>query len=148
MSPAHGEINASADSAFGAEDGDFSEAAAPALTAVPGGKKSRNSFTGYEVGQQVDQVSEWLTAGYRPNEIRRLCSEEWGLSSRVADSRLRDARNLLVQDVNAYDRREKAGQMMNQLEEILKISIQTKQCSNAIGAVRLMADLLQLTGRK
>lgn len=111
-------------------------------------KKQRQAFKALEIADQVRQVQEWLTLGKRPNEIRRLCAEEWGLGTRTSETRMHDARRQMVIDANVYDRQEKVGQMLQQLEEVLKQSLQMRQGSNAIGALRLQADLLQLLSRQ
>lgn len=108
----------------------------------------RNAFTAQEIAKQVWQVQEWLIMGYRPNHIRKLCASEWGLATRVAEYRIAAARQQIVQDVNVLDRQQKVGQMVEQLEKVLEMSLQTRQGSNAIGAIRLQADLLQLLARQ
>jgi hypothetical protein len=115
---------------------------------IKASSKPRNAFKAIEIAQQVHQVQEWLTQGKRPNEIRRLCSEQWGLTTRVAEHRMHDARRQMVIDANVYDRQEKVGQMLQQLEEVLNQSLNMRQGSNAIGALRLQADLLQLLSRQ
>lgn len=108
----------------------------------------RNAFNATEIAKQVWQVQEWLVAGIRPNQIRRLSQQEWGIGSRTADSRIASARQQMVHDINVLDRQQKVGQMVEQLEKVLAMSLETKQGSNAIGALRLQADLLQLLTRQ
>ena len=115
-------------------------------TSVKGSKRA--AFTAFEIVAQVHQVQEWLTQGKRPNQIRRLCAEQWGLKTRAAEQRMYDARRQMVIDANVYDRQEKVGQMLQQLEQVLEQSLQMRQGSNAIGAMRLQADLLQLLSRQ
>ena len=134
-----------------AEAADSESAAAPvdgeADAAAPE-KKRRNAFNAIEIAGQIAQVQEWLTSGLRPNQIRALCSEHWGLHSRIAESRMQAARRQMCVDANVYDRQEKVGQMLQQLEEVLQQALQMRQGSNAIGALRLQADLLQLLARQ
>lgn len=111
------------------------------------GPGSINAFNSVEIADQLDAIQEWLTLGFRPNEIRRLSRERWGLSAQVADRRIQDARSRIIRDINVLDRPAKVAQMVEQLEQVLKMSIDTKQGSNAIGALRLQADLLQLLAR-
>ena len=110
--------------------------------------KRRVAFRAVEIAAQVHQVQEWLSLGKRPNQIRKLCSEEWGLSTRVAEYRIADARKQMVVDANVMDRQEKVGQMLQQLEQVLEQALRLNQGSNAIGALRLQADLLQLLSRQ
>jgi hypothetical protein len=127
------------------------EAVAPVVAEEPANApepKKRKAFRAIEIAQQVHQVQEWLTQGKRPNQIRKLCSEEWGLETRTAENRIHDARRQMVADANVMDRPEKVGQMLQQLEQILEQALAMKQGSNAIGALRLQADLLQLLARQ
>jgi hypothetical protein len=54
----------------------------------------------------------------------------------------------MVTDANVMDRQEKVGQMLQQLEQVLEQALRLNQGSNAIGALRLQADLLQLLSRQ
>ena len=143
-------IGAPADDAIQAASAPSEVASAEAQEAQPadGGKKPRNAFNSIEIAAQIHAVQEWLTSGKRPNEIRRLCAQEWGLSTRVAETRMAMARRQMVVDANVYDRQEKVGQMLQQLEQVLEQALKMHQGSNAIGALRLQADLLQLLSRQ
>lgn len=110
-------------------------------------KKKRSAYRALEIAEQVAQVQEWLTMGKRPNQIRALCAEHWGLQTRAAEQRMQDARRQMVVDVDVYVRKDKAAQMIQQLEQVLEQALQMRQGSNAIGALRLQADLLQLLSR-
>jgi hypothetical protein len=110
--------------------------------------KRRQAFKALEIAAQIHQVQEWLTLGKRPNEIRRLCDEHWGLSTRVAETRMADARRQMILDVNSYDRKEMCAKMLQSLESVLNQALEMRQGSNAIGAMRLQADLLQLLSRQ
>ena len=130
------------------------DAAAPdgadeAPAAADGKKpKKRVAYRALEIAEQIHQVQEWLTGGYRPNQIRALCAEQWGLGTRAAEQRMQDARRQMVLDVNDYDRKEMAAKMLQSLETVLKQALDLRQGSNAIGAMRLQADLLQLLTRQ
>jgi hypothetical protein len=54
----------------------------------------------------------------------------------------------MVIDVNTYDRKEMAAKMLQSLETVLNQALEMRQGSNAIGAMRLQADLLQLLSRQ
>ena len=100
-----------------------------------------------EIADQVAQVMQWLASGYRPFEIRKRASDEWGLPSRTAENRMAAARRQLLADVSAADRQEIAAQMMAAAAEIAQKSIETRQLSNAIGAWRLYGELAGVIGR-
>jgi hypothetical protein len=59
-----------------------------------------------------------------------------------------DARRQIILDVNSYDRKEMTAKMLQSLESVLNQALEMRQGSNAIGAMRLQADLLQLLSRQ
>lgn len=104
-------------------------------------------YTSLEIARQVDQVREWLVHGVRPNQIRQKCSELWGVSSRTAEHRMAAARQEMVRDIEAIDRKELAAQALQTLLKVQEMSLDTRQGSNAIGATRLMLELAGIVGR-
>ena len=111
-------------------------------------EKKRQGYRAIEIVEQIHQVQEWLTEGKRPNQIRALCAEHWGLKTRASEQRMQDARRQMVIDVNTYDRKEMAAKMIQSLDTVLNQALEMHQGSNAIGAMRLQADLLQLLSRQ
>ena len=109
--------------------------------------KLRLGFSAMETAAQVDAVRGWLSHGLRPYEIRAKCAEEWGLKTRAAESRIAAARQAMVRDIDAIDRKELAAQALETLLKIQAMSMDTKQGSNAIGATRLMLELAGILGR-
>jgi hypothetical protein len=128
-------------------DEDAADASVPAEVGTQDEKK-RQAYRAIEIVEQIHQVQEWLTQGKRPNQIRALCAEHWGLKTRAAEQRMQDARRQMVVDVNTYDRKEMAAKMLQSLETVLNQALEMRQGSNAIGAMRLQADLLQLLSRQ
>jgi hypothetical protein len=128
-------------------DEDAADASVPAEVGTQEPKR-RQAFKALEIAEQIHQVQEWLTLGKRPNEIRRLCDAKWGLSTRVSETRMADARRQMIIDVNTYDRKEMTAKMLQSLETVLNQALEMRQGSNAIGAMRLQADLLQLLSRQ
>jgi len=114
-------------------------------TAKP--RKTRTQGTAMEIAAQVYQVRDWLSQGKRPNEIRRLCSEQWGLHTRTSENRIAQARKEMVRDLDAIDRKELAAQAVETLLKVQEMSLDTRQGSNAIGATRLLLELAGIVGR-
>jgi hypothetical protein len=109
--------------------------------------RKRLGFTALEIAAQVGQVREWLSHGVRPNQIRERCASEWGLATRTADMRIASARQEMVRDIDAIDRKQLAAQALETLLKIQEMSLDTRQGSNAIGATRLMLELAGILGR-
>lgn len=109
--------------------------------------EKRLAFSAVEIAAQIDTVRGWLSHGLRPYQIRSRCADEWGLKTRVAESRMQEARRAMVRDIDAIDRKELAAQALETLLKIQEMSLDTRQGSNAIGATRLMLELAGILGR-
>jgi hypothetical protein len=110
-------------------------------------RKQKNAFNALEIADQVEKIAELLALGWAPYEIRRFCSSEWGLSTRVATSRTELARKRLAIDMAGIDRKDMAAQMLAELQNVVKFSSKNSRGSDVIGALRLMAELTQLNGK-
>ena len=100
--------------------------------------KRRQAFTAYEIADQTRIVQDWLAAGVRPNVIRQRCSDRWGFSTRTAEHRMHAARRQMIADINIMDR----------AENVIEQALDSRMGANAIGAMRLQADLLQLIQKR
>jgi hypothetical protein len=110
--------------------------------------KRKACFTALEIAEQVRIVQDWLADGLRPNIIRRRCADRWGMASRTAEARMQAARRQAISDINVQDRAQSAAVMIERLETLIESCMANNQGSNALGAMKLMADLLQLVDRK
>jgi hypothetical protein len=110
--------------------------------------RRRQAFTALEIAEQVRVVQDWLSEGYRPNQIRQRCADRWGIATRTAEHRMSAARQQMIRDINVMDRAEKVSEMIEKLETVIQMSIERNMGANAIGAMKLQADLLQLIKAK
>jgi len=58
------------------------------------------------------------------------------------------ARRQMVADINIMDRAEKVSEMLEKLENVIEQALDSRMGANAIGAMRLQADLLQLIQKR
>ena len=118
-------------------------------TAAPEKKKRKiNGFNALEIADQVDEARELLIQGNRPNLVRHHLREKWGLHNDTADRRISAARRKMVEDLECVDRKEKAAQLLEAAEDILKMARETRQLSNALGALSFQARVLGLEQRQ
>ena len=73
----------------------------------------------------------------------RYCAEEWGVQKRQAENYLARAREIIRADYS-IERHDFLGSRLALLDEIIEASIRTKQHSNAVGALKLQAQLTRL----
>lgn len=71
-----------------------------------------------------------------------------GIATRTAEHRMAAARQQMIRDINVMDRAEKVSEMIEKLETVIQMSIERNMGANAIGAMKLQADLLQLVKAK
>ena len=79
--------------------------------------------------------------------IRQFAAEQWGLGGRQADELTARAYKLLHEDWG-QQRKDLAAQCLSQAQEILELAKDSKQLSNSIGALRLIAELGRLTPKE
>ena len=103
------------------------------------GKKSDKA----EIDRRIHTVVRLLSSAKTSSYILRFCSEEWGVTSRQAQTYLQRAREIIKADYSV-DRADFLGTRLALLDEIIEASIRCKQHSNAVGALKLQAQLTRL----
>ena len=99
-----------------------------------------------EMAEQITFCQEQLVNFRTPSQIRRLLAERWGLTERSANRRIQAAREQIKRDANMADRQEIVATMMEQCLKIATEASETRQLSNAIGAMRLYGELIGVSG--
>ena len=100
------------------------------------GKKSDSA----EIDRRVNTIIKLLFSAKTSSYIHRFAKEEWGVSESQADRYLARARDIIRADYSV-DRSDFLGGRLALLDEIIEASIRTKQHSNAVGALKLQAQL-------
>lgn len=78
-------------------------------------------------------------------DILRDCTAEWGVKERQVDIYIEKARARIREEYSGMDRKDWIAAALAKLERVADLSIETRQHSNAIGAIGLQAKLLQIT---
>ena len=103
------------------------------------GKKSDAA----EIDRRIHTVVKLLSSAKTSSYVCRYASEEWGVDKRTAERYLAKAREIIRADYSV-DRSDFLGSRLALLDEIIEASIRTKQHSNAVGALKLQAQLTRL----
>ena len=106
------------------------------------GKKSDTA----EIDRRIHTVIKLLSSAKTSSYVCRYASEEWGVNKRTAERYLAKAREIIRADYSV-DRSDFLGSRLALLDEIIEASIRTKQHSNAVGALKLQAQLTRLLER-
>ena len=96
-----------------------------------------------EIDQRVHAVVKLLSSAKRNSYILRFCAEEWGVQKRQAETYIQRAREIIKADYTV-ERSDFLGTRLALLDEIIEASIRCKQHSNAVGALKLQAQLTRL----
>lgn len=78
-------------------------------------------------------------------QIRLDMTERWGLDRRTCDRRIEAARKQIAREYCGYDRKEKVAELISAMQTTLEFSVKNSRGSDAIGAVRLISELLSLS---
>jgi hypothetical protein len=97
-----------------------------------------------EIAEQVDFAAELISHGKAPWQIRNAMVEKWGLERRTVENRTHEARKQLARELCGMDRGEKVAEIVASMQTVLDMSVKNGRGSDAIGAVRLMTELLGL----
>ena len=96
-----------------------------------------------EIDRRIHTVVKLLSSAKTNSYILRFCSEEWGVTNRQAQTYLQRAREIIKDDYS-MERSDFLGTRLAMLDEIIESSIRCKHHSNAVGALKLQAQLTRL----
>ena len=96
-----------------------------------------------EIERRVHTVVKLLSSAKTNSYILHFCSEERGVTYRQAQTYLQRAREIIKADYSV-ERSDFLGTRLALLDEIIESSIRCKQHSNAVGALKLQAQLTTL----
>ena len=96
-----------------------------------------------EIDRRIHAVVKLLSSAKTNSYILRFCTEEWGVQKRQAETYLQRAREIIKADYSV-ERSDFLGTRLALLDEIIEASIRSKPHSNAVGALKLQAQLTRL----
>ena len=96
-----------------------------------------------EIDRRVHTVVKLLSSAKTSSYICRYAAEEWGASQRTAERYLAKAREIIRLDYSVQ-RHDFLGSRLALLDKIIEESINSDQHSNAVGALKLQAQLTRL----
>ena len=90
---------------------------------------------------RVEELADLIVKGYSQREMVRHVRETWGLSDDSALNYIREARDVVKADLGELDRKDMLAAKIQMLEQIARDSAAAGRENNAIGAIRLLAEL-------
>lgn len=95
-----------------------------------------------EKQRRVEQLADLVIKSWPQRQLTRFATESWGLSSERARHYVREARDLVKDDLTTIDRADMLAAKVQTLEAIIDKSTTEGRESNAIGAIRLLNELV------
>ena len=96
-----------------------------------------------EIERRIHTVVKLLSSAKTSSYVCRFTSDEWGLDRRTAERYMKSAREIIRADYSV-ERHDFLGSRLALLDKIIEASINSKQHSNAIGALKLQAQFTRL----
>ena len=96
-----------------------------------------------EIDKRVDIVARMICNAATTSQVVRYARDEWGVGRSMAERYLQRARALVREDYSS-ERADFLASRLGILDKVIQASIKSGQHSNAIGAARLQAQLVQL----
>ena len=100
-----------------------------------------------EVDRRVHILVKLLGEARTTSFINQFAKEQWGVSESQVYKYLKKAREIIRQDYT-IERVDFLSSRLQMLDEIARASMASGQHSNAIGALRLQAELTRLLDRR
>lgn len=110
-------------------------------------KPGRAPKSALDIAEQINVTQKMLTMGKAPFEIRQALALQYGLPERTAERRISEARQLMVKELEIVDRKQLAAQLLRTAEEILGEARETRQLSNALGALGFISRVTGIEQR-
>ena len=115
--------------------------APPRQKPKPEGRAPKSAL---DIAEQVHLVRRMLNSGRTSYEICQALATAYGLPQRTAFRRIAEAREQQVRELEQLDRKQLAAQLLNAAAEILAEAKESKQLSNALGALGYISRLTGL----
>ena len=90
---------------------------------------------------RLEQLADLIVKGHSHRQLVRIVREEWGLKDDSITRYIRQARDLVKSDMDGLDRKDLLAAKIQQLENIALDAVEAGRENNAIGAIRLLAEL-------
>ena len=90
---------------------------------------------------RVEEFADLIVKGYSQRELIRHVRTTWGLGDDSATNYIREARDIVKADLGDLDRVDMLASKIQMLEQIARDSVAAGRENNAIGAIRLLAEL-------
>ena len=104
-----------------------------------------NKCTKKEMLRRVEELADLIVKGCSQRQLMSHVTCSWGLSSEQAHRYVREARDLVKSDLDDVERADLLAAKIQMLEQIAADAVAAGRENNAIGAIRLLNELVGLS---
>ena len=94
--------------------------------------------------RRIEELADLLVKGLSQRQLINHVRDDWGLSGDQATRYIREARDLLKSDLDDVERADLLAAKIQMLEQIASDAVAAGRENNAIGAIRLLNELVGL----
>ena len=94
--------------------------------------------------RRVEELADLLVKGLSQRQLINHVRDDWGLSGDQATRYIREARDLFKLDLDDVERADLLAAKIQMLEQIASDAVAAGRENNAIGAIRLLNELVGL----
>ena len=95
-----------------------------------------------EKSARVEELANLIVKGLSQRQLMHHVTDSWGLSAEQASRYVREARDVVKADLNDIDRVDMLASKVQMLEQMATDAAAAGRESNAIGAIRLLNELV------
>ena len=95
--------------------------------------------------RRVEELADLIVKGWSQRQLMSHVTCSWGLSSEQPHRYVREARDLVKSDLDDVERADLLAAKIQMLEQIAADAVAAGRENNAIGAIRLLNELVGLS---
>ena len=92
--------------------------------------------------RRIEELADLLVKGLSQRQLINHVRDDWGLSGDQATRYIREARDLLKSDLDDVERADLLAAKIQMLEQIASDAVAAGRENNAIGAIRLLNEMI------
>ena len=98
--------------------------------------------------RRVEELADLIVKGWSQRQLLSHVRDFWGLCGDSARRYVREARDLVISDLGEIERADLLAAKIQMLEQIAADSMAAGRENNAIGAIRLLNELIELKPKR
>ena len=98
--------------------------------------------------RRIDELADMIVKGHSQRQLMKHVQSSWGLSVQHSQACIREARDVVKADLARVERVDMLASKIQMLEAMAEKAMREGRENNAIGAIRLLSELVGLAPDK